>query len=385
MDDDEMLLAALIIGCQAALSSISVCSTSFQPTQATALLSMARNNGGDHDMASGFLLREAVLEYLALTRRQLGYGSYLPADDLYTRFSQIPSLFKAITNFFPPAFDELFIRVQPLISVPVDIRGNRRAALQQQPRAVGPSGRPVGRPPKLSLRTRYLVFLSVLRGGSPLVDQIMESGQNQQGLSDDFYHMVPATLEALDDEIRWPTQPERVALRGKIWDFPASGVACPIGLVDGSIQPIQTPHDGSEPLFYCSRKSVHGWNHQLVCRWDGKLLGVFPGFYGSVHDSLCYRMTDLHINMGQYFSGTESLIGDCGYQGCGILHVRKGATTREELQYNSRLRRHRVLIEFVIGAIKKKFSIVGKVWTRGGGNLRLANDTFVVCCQLFNF
>jgi len=331
---------------------------------------------------------DVVIRYLADSAPQLGYGCYLPADDLYTRFTQNPGLIKSYTNFFPPAFEELFVRVQPFISVPIDIRGNRRAAhLQLQPRAVGPSGRPIGRPPKLTLRTRFMIFLAVLRGGMSLIDQIAGCGQNQQGLSDDFYHMLHGVLEALDDEIRWPTAAERLALRGSIWDFPATSLMCPIFLCDGTIQKVHSPQGAAEPLMYCSRKKVHGFNHQIVCQWDGRIVAVYTGFNGCEHDSVCYRMLPLYSQRDQYFSGNETLIGDCGYQGCGVMHVRpeRAGGSRADMEYNRLLRRHRVLIEFVIGAVKNKFAIVQKPWARGGSNLPCANDAFFVCCQLFNF
>jgi hypothetical protein len=228
------------------------------------------------------------------------------------------------------------------------------------------------------------MFLSTLRGGGTLLDQILECGQNQQGLSDDFYHILSGVLQALDSEIQWPSPAERLALKGSLWDFPVDGLFCPIFLVDGTIQKVLSPHDASEPLLYVSRKKCHGFNHQLVCQWNGKIVAVFPGFNGKVHDSACYQSTELFTQKAHFFDGNETLIGDSGYVGCDIMHIRRNAIERVDLEFNRKLRRHRVVIEFVFGALKKKFDILQKPWSRGR-NRHLAGDTFFVCCLLFNF
>ena len=336
--------------------------------------------------ADGIVLGDFILRYLAATRRQLGYGvPSLASNDLYSALSSSPATFKYFTNFYPPAFEELFAIVAPLMSEPIDVRGNRRAAhLHGQPRVTGPTGLPVGRPPKLSPRTRFTLFLGVMRGGMSLIDQVTCSGQNQQALSDDFYHILFCVQSALGDQIQWPNAVERHLLRGSLWDWPADKLQCPIAIVDGTIQKVRQPGDSTEPLLYCSRKTTHGFNHQIVCRWDGKILAVFPGFYGSVHDSSCYRMTELYADRASFFSDNESILADSGYEGCGIMHVLKAPTDPSAIQYNRRVRRHRVLIEFVIGGVKNTFSIVKDPWIRGA-NRGFASDAFVVACQLFNF
>jgi hypothetical protein len=218
-----------------------------------------------------------------------------------------------------------------------------------------------------------------------LIDQVVVCGQNQQGLSDDFYFFLPALLEALDDCIRWPTAAERRVLRGSLWDFPATGLLCPIFILDGTIQEVEKPDDPSEAVLWCARKKKHGFNHQLICQWNGKIVAVHTGFHGSEHDSTCYRLMPMYMTRGQYFSDNETLIADAGYEGCGVMHVRKRVSTEVERWFNSKIRRHRVLVEFVFGAIKSKFTIVKNAWTRGGVNRATAGDVFFLCCQLFNF
>ena len=379
MDDDDLLMVG------AAILALASCFNADGPPPQTLPYHRLPPLTAEQAREEDALDSELVLQYLALTRRQFGYGVPTRADDLFTVMSQNPATFKHFTNFFPPEFEELFTLLEPLISEPIDIRGNRRAPhLRGQPRTRGPSGRAVGRPPKLSLRSRFTIFLAVMRGGMSLIDQIATIGHNQQALSDDFYHILFCALEALDAQIQWPNAAERMALRGSLWDFPSTSALCPIGIIDGTIQEVSQPGDASEPLMYCSRKSVHGYNHQIVCRWDGKILAVFPGFYGSNHDSICYRMTDLYTQRATSFSDNETLMADAGYEGCGIMHVEKAPTHASMIEYNRRLRRHRVLIEFVIGSVKNKFQLVQKCWVRGA-NRQFASDAFVVACQLLNF
>jgi len=186
----------------------------------------------------------------------------------------------------------------------------------------------------------------------------------------------------LDGEIQWPSAVERLHLRGTLWDFPASDVLCPIFLLDGVIQKTSKPHDSTEALMYCSRKRTHGFNHQIICRWDGKIVAVYPGFFGSTHDSACFKLTELHSARGNFFSDNETMIADCGYQDCGILNVRKAPLDVAGRALNRLLRRHRVLIEFVIGGVKQKFQLVQSIWKH---RRSAASDAFFVACQLFNY
>lgn len=348
------------------------------------LLSMAAtlSSDGDH----GDTLLDRMCMALLSSKQPVPYGCYMPTDDMYTSWAQMPNLFKAFTNFFPVVFDELFSRVQGLAAMPVDVRGNRRAPhLQGQPRQVGPSGAPVGRPSKLSLQTRFMIFLAALRGGLGILDRIGACGLNQAGLSDDFYHFLPCVLEALADEISWPDEAERRQLEGSLWDFPSSGLIVPILVLDGTLQEVQRPRSkDTEAMFYLGRKTGHFFNHQVICQWNGKIRAAYVGFYGSKHDSACYKDTPVYVARDEHFSSRQTMLADSGYYGCHVLPIRKAPLSAEEMQLNARMRRHRVIIEFVFGALKNKFHILRKVWP-SGANLEMAPFVFFVCCQLLNF
>ena len=327
-------------------------------------------------------------------RVHVGYGVHPCTEDLYAKYYSFPQQMKALTGFLPGAFDILFEKVRDYIDLPVDVRGNIRPAhLLGAARSLSALGRPIGRPHKLTLQTRFLLFLAQMRDAQHISHLVCFSGLNQASLSDDFWHMLDATMLALHDMIKWPDQAERVSLEGKIWGsgFQKMGVK-PIVIWDGTIQPIFSPSEGFDPtlwlLLYCSRKRTHAFNHLLACDWRGYIRACYAGFHGSVHDGGAYKMTDVYHQATDFFSGKQVAMADSGFQGCDLLSILKAAKgaglTVGEKERNRLLRRHRVLIEFVIGGVKRKFRIVSEPFVKHPNSHR-APDVFFVACQLFNF
>lgn len=68
------------------------------------------------------------------------------------------------------------------------------------------------------------------------------------------------------------------------------------------------------------------------------------------------------------------------------MHARKGQNAQTEAgrKLNRAIRRHRVVIEFLFGSLKKRFSIVRQPWPRAA-NRDFARDVFYCCCLLQNF
>ena len=99
-------------------------------------------------------------------------------------------------------------------------------------------------------------------------------------------------------------------------------------------------------------------------------------------------MTDVYHQATDFFSGKQVAMADSGFQGCDLLSILKAAKgaglTVGEKEINRLLRRHRVLIEFVIGGVKRKFRIVSEPFVKHPNSHR-APDVFFVACQLFNF
>ena len=360
-DEDFLLLLAIIVGAHAVVNEV-----------------MRAQWDDGPDLTDDALAR---LGHLVLPRVQRSYGCF-PCTDVYAQMVGHGDMFRAYTNFTPAVFEVLFLRVEPHVDRPVDVRGRRREV--GAPRALGCNGGRLGRPPNMSLRSRFFMFLAALRGDRSILDQVAFTGQNQQAVSDDFFHILDAVLEALEGEISWPDEAERARLEGTLWDYPAGGLIVPILIWDGTIQPTGEPSNGVlEPLMYCSRKKVHGYNHQLCCDWRGRIRACHVGFYGSVHDSACYQLIQPQGERHLFYSGVQTALGDSGYAGCGMLHVRRGELSAELHAANKRIRRHRVLIEFVIGALKNKFKIASRPWGRHA-NMHRAPYVFLACAMLLN-
>ena len=197
--------------------------------------------------------------------------------------------------------------------------------------------------------------------------------------------MVECLVAATADCIKWPTAPERRALVGAMAEFVEGRGPAPIGIVDGTAQYVRRPGP-DEALYYNGRKKRHFVNHLVVCDWRGCIIAVRAGFTGKTHDGVAYRSTDLYERRGQFFHQGQTLLADCGFRGCQlitpILARQDRALTGEELAFNRVVRRYRVVVEFVFGALKNKFRILSNVWRF---SLERAPVVFALCCQLFNF
>lgn len=96
---------------------------------------------------------------------------------------------------------------------------------------------------------------------------------------------------------------------------------------------------------------------QVVCDHQMKIIDLFVGFPGSVHDSRVFRNSPLHNNLankcGRYF-----LLADSGYPlKTNVLTPFKdrGNLTRREQNYNLKLARNRYVVEHCFGLLKQKF------------------------------
>lgn len=96
---------------------------------------------------------------------------------------------------------------------------------------------------------------------------------------------------------------------------------------------------------------------QTVCDHKRKILDVFIGFPGSVHDSRVFRNSPLKNTLeekcGRYF-----ILGDSGYPLQSNLltpYKDRGHLTRRQQNYNVKLSQNRYVIEHTFGILKQKF------------------------------
>lgn len=96
---------------------------------------------------------------------------------------------------------------------------------------------------------------------------------------------------------------------------------------------------------------------QAVCNENRKIIDVFIGYPGSVHDSRVFRISplknDLRHKCGRYF-----LLGDSGYPLQEHLLTPfkdMGNLTPRQQNYNVKLAKNRYIIEHTFGILKQKF------------------------------
>ncbi|GIM12176.1 hypothetical protein Vretimale_15585 [Volvox reticuliferus] len=158
-----------------------------------------------------------------------------------------------------------------------------------------------------------------------------------------------------------------------------------VGIIDGTAQYIRRP-GADEPLFYNGRKKRHFLNHLVVCDWRGRILAVRTGFTGKTHDGVAYRACDLYTQRRRFFAAGQTLLADNGFESCGLITPMKKqrgqAMSSNNRAYNRLVRRYRVVIEFLFGAMKIKFGMISGVWRH---SLPRANMIFMLCCQLMNY
>lgn len=122
---------------------------------------------------------------------------------------------------------------------------------------------------------------------------------------------------------------------------------------------------------------------QAVCNHQRKIIDIFIGYPGSVHDSRVFRNSPLKNNLealcGRYF-----LLGDSGYP----LHVNlltpfkdRGNLTRRQLNYNIKLAKNRYIIEHTFGILKQKFRQLFHIKIR---NIRFIVHLIRAACVLHN-
>lgn len=154
-------------------------------------------------------------------------------------------------------------------------------------------------------------------------------------------------------------------------------------MVDGTLQETHKPlNRAADKALYTKRKAMHCYNHICICDWQGKFRKVFVGFDGSVHDSQALRQTSAFLEREVLFDAKQSMLGDAGFAGVGIISSPTGnQLNAEQEQLRQDIKRHRVVIEFAFGYLKFKWRILRAEWR---WDLEEAPRVFKLCCQLTN-
>lgn len=130
---------------------------------------------------------------------------------------------------------------------------------------------------------------------------------------------------------------------GKALDAPGSLV------VDGTLVPAWNWRSLGKINFSGKHKRA-GFNHQVICTVDGKLLAITDQLPGARHDAYCFKEHGLE----KYLD--ETTLADKGYVGLGLLTPAKrksGVKTPRDVKDNNRvINKLRAVVERVIAQIK---------------------------------
>ncbi|QOW64810.1 transposase family protein [Rothia terrae] len=130
---------------------------------------------------------------------------------------------------------------------------------------------------------------------------------------------------------------------GKALDAPGSLV------VDGTLVPAWNWRSLGKINFSGQHKHT-GFNHQVICTVDGKLLAITDQLPGARYDAYCFKKHGLE----KYLD--ETTLADKGYVGLGLLTPAKrkaGVKTPRDVKDNNRvINKLRAVVERVIAQIK---------------------------------
>ncbi|KAJ8916417.1 hypothetical protein NQ315_014628 [Exocentrus adspersus] len=186
-------------------------------------------------------------------------------------------------------------------------------------------------------------------------------------------------LSNLSQEIiKWPTDEEKPVCEEH---FRAKGFPRVIGAIDGSHIRIDKPVDDSDS--YIKRKSYHSIQMQAICDHEKKIIDLFVGYPGSVHDSRVFRNSSFYRTMAEK-CGDYFILADSGYPL--TTHVLtpfrdRGQLTNRQINYNVKLCRNRYTIEHCFGILKQKFRQLYHIKIR---DIRFIVHTIRAACVLHN-
>lgn len=271
--------------------------------------------------------------------------------DVLATIRRTPSLFKCLTNFTAPEFEELCSLVSPVIAINARSTG--------MPRSV------FGRLPKLSPDQRLLHFIMYMKHDNAVRYDAFTWNWSKSSSCDDSGFVASCINEALRGELRWPGAEDRARLASRLPAFPGC-----VGFIDGTLVEIRRPKDiGIHRRYFNGRKKIYCLNSTVVVDHDGLFIFVDPGYPGSYHDVNILRQSSLYRNWRQHFEHRddyfEYLLGDPGYVGEEMFIMRRidGREMDEDDQdqmtavhaYNAMHGGHRVRVEWGIGGLKRKW------------------------------
>jgi hypothetical protein len=142
--------------------------------------------------------------------------------DMLAWLKETPGMFKTMTNFTLPEFEELCTTVCPFIT------GNARS-----------TGKPQilrEHPPKLSPEQRLLNFIWYMKYDNVTTYDSYHWNWSASCVCDDAIFVASCVCEAIGSEIRWPDAQQRLRLERTLRQFQGC-----IGFIDGTLVEVRRP------------------------------------------------------------------------------------------------------------------------------------------------
>eukprot|EP00732_Lithocolla_globosa_P005903 Lithocolla_globosa_v1_NODE_6447_length_1086_cov_37.549952.p1 type:complete len:168 gc:universal NODE_6447_length_1086_cov_37.549952:402-905(+) len=133
-------------------------------------------------------------------------------------------------------------------------------------------------------------------------------------------------------------------------------------LVDSTLCPIQRPtDDATQRAYYSGKHKAHGIKYEVGVRpSDGRICHTADPTPGSVFDgTIATEPTGVVEKLlpGEFAGGDKAYQGTYNF----IVPFKGKRLTEDEIAFNGRFEKHRVMVERVFGRMKR-FSCISKKW-----------------------
>ena len=318
-----------------------------------------------------------------------------PISDVYSAARAYPEHFARNIGMPLQAFDELHTLLAPFLIRPYQFPGYSTTWEPADPTKNVTHLRRVGTEEMLWVALRLLRDYSHLRELEEVV------GMDEVTAWRYLLHVCWAIDQCPDLYVKWPDLQQREEY-AEMMSCIHADFSSAIGMVDGTLQHIQTPWDTvPRPLRFYTRKKFYGMSNLMYCDPLLRWIRVDAGFEGATHDFKLWRLSQPATLPQDYFSNaagnwTYTLLADSGFTDSAnnlpagawgfhrnlIAHPRDLAVHAQDRD-KWKLHRHcRFGIEYAIGSLKCTFKMCSDNFRY---DLRYYNMIWQTCSRLWNF
>ncbi|KAJ6253568.1 hypothetical protein M0813_12981 [Anaeramoeba flamelloides] len=240
--------------------------------------------------------------------------------------------------------------------------------------------RRVGRQQNITAHRKFFVLLTWLRKYPTFEELSIAFRMTKRKIYTVIKNAIEDVHQPLVSEyIKWYSKQEQEQNNFAFTNFPQC-----LAIVDVTVQPIKRPTENQRG-WYSGKHKTHVIKSQTINGADGRVMHVYSGINGRVHDIAIWR----NSNVEEQFQNNP-ILADKAYIGIqhncqAIIPIRKPRNrelTENEKSFNKRVSSDRILIENYYARLKNKFKILSY---RYRGSITEYKKIFEICCALTNF